>query len=456
MKNKWKERKRENRGRVKQISLKKWKFKPSKTKMSIRFQLMIGFMIPVLCVIAVGVTSYQKAAAGLKKNYEASSQTALQMTMTSFEEAMQSIATATAELSQDATVMSYSLGGFDSDSVKQAQAVSNIRNILNVKETSSDMIEAIHIIPVAGDDIITTKTLKASSMDSFIGEFSGTEDEALLADGYLHWGTTHAAIDEQMGMEQTDYMIYCSKCISSGPAKALVVIDISTQAMQELLEKLDFGKGSAVSFITGQGEELDCGATAEIAETDFFKDGVASGEETVSRYVDKDGVDYYFMLQKSDLTGGYMTVMVPKSVITQSSESIRAITAVMVVAACIIAMLIGTFIIANITHHISRSVKKLDKVSEGELLEEKETRAVKNEFGKLHGAIKNTVNRIRELVLAVKRMIELVSVSGESVNESSREVGDRVLCMGEQVQQIKDIMAKEDEEIPSCNEQMRE
>lgn len=117
-----------------------------KRTMSIRIQLILGFLIPSLFVIAVGMISYQKAAAGLTKNYEASSWTALEMTMTSFDEKMQMVVSAVSELSQDVTIMAYSLGGYDSDSVKKANAVKSIRNLINVKETAGTMIDGIEII----------------------------------------------------------------------------------------------------------------------------------------------------------------------------------------------------------------------------------------------------------------------------------------------------------------------
>lgn len=422
---------------------------------SIRLQLVIGFLVPVLFIVAVGMISYLKASSGLTENYEKSSMTALEMTVTSLEEAMQTVVTTTSELSQDATVMSYALGGYDSDSTKQSQAVNSIRNNLVVKETSTGMIDAIHIIPVANDSVITTKTLSAAQIDSFISGMPDSADGNLLADGYIHWGTTHSYIDEQMGLSGEDYILYCSKCFSSGSSQGLVVVDISRNAVLELLQKLDFGEGAQVSFITNEGVELQCGSGISIADTDFYKEGKAADADSLSEYVDYEGSSYYFMMCKSGITDGYVAVMVPESVITQSSKDIENITIFMVVAACIIAMLISTVIISNITGNIKKSVVKLDRVSQGELIEEHhKTGNRHNEFGKLHGAIGNTVSRIRELVLTVKRMIEAVSQSGEKVNESSKNVGSIVQNVGGQIEEILHNIEKEDQEISSCNEQM--
>lgn len=425
--------------------------------MSIRLQLIIGFLVPVCFIVAVGVISYLKASEGLTDNYEKSSMTALEMTVTSLDEAMQSIVSITSELSQDKTVMAYSLGGYKSDVSKQSTAKKSIRSNVSVKETSTGMIDAIHIIPIAENDIITTKTMKAADIQSFIANMPGSSDENLLADGYVHWGSAHSFIDEQMGINKEDYILYCSKCFSSGPNQGLVVIDVSTETVLGLLKKMDVGENAQVSFITEQGAELKSGNDIALADTDFFKEAKESEEGSYSKYVEYEGTSYYFMSCRSETTGGYIVAMVPKAVITKSSTSIQNVTIFMVVAACVIAMLLSMVIISNITRNIGKSVEKLDRVSQGELIEEtvKPVRK-RNEFGKLHGAIGNTISRIRGLVLTVKRMIGAVSDSGKKVNESSQTVSSMVQNMGGQVEEILKNIEKEDQEISSCNEQMEQ
>ncbi|WP_099469249.1 methyl-accepting chemotaxis protein [Konateibacter massiliensis] len=422
---------------------------------SIRIQLILGFLVPILFIIAVGVVSYSKSSEGMTMNYEASSMTALEMTVITIEEAMKSVVTTTSELSQDATVSAYSLGGFASDSAKQSQAKKAIRNNLNVKETSNDMISAIHIIPLSGNAVITTKTMSSSEIDSFMEGLLESEDSGLLTDAYVHWGSSHPYIDEEMEISQDDYILYCSRTISAGSNKALAVVDISRDAVLSLLKQLDFGENAQASFITADGHELKSGNDISISDTDFYQEFVSSSKSTMSEYVDYEGITYYFMSCKSDTTGGYVSVMVPKSVITKSSDSIGRITIVLVVTACIAAILIATLIVSNIGRNITRSVSKLDKVAEGELLEETvRHRSSKNEFGKLHKAISNTVARMRELVLTVKKMIGVVSNSGEKVSASSKQVSSMVVDMSVQIEDILNIIERENQEITNCDKQM--
>lgn len=446
---------KESKEKLKKRGVAKRKQEVRRGGMSIRLQLLIGFLVPICFIVAVGMISYLKASEGLTENYEKSSMTALEMTVTSLDEAMQSVVTNTSELSQDATVMAYSLGGYSSDSSKEAQAEKSIRNNICVKETSTNMIDAIHVIPIAENDIITTKTLDSVEIDSFIADMSGSVDGDLLADGYVHWGSTHSFVDEQMGLNKEDYVLYCSKCFSSGSIQGLVIVDISSNAVYGLLEKMDVGEGAQVSFITEQGDEIKCGGEISLADTDFYRELVEAGVESTSKYINYEGTDYFFMACQSEVTGGYIVSLVPKAVITKGSESIQNITIFMVVAACVIAVLLCMIIISNITRNIGKSVAKLDRVSQGELIEDTVRSGRKsNEFGKLHGAIGNTISRIRGLVLTVKHMIAEVSTSGKKVNESSQTVGNMVQNMGSQVEEILQNIEKEDQEISSCNDQM--
>ncbi|MDD6305197.1 MAG: methyl-accepting chemotaxis protein [Lachnospiraceae bacterium] len=450
--------KRKNKEIQKKAEQKEKKKQQQKRGISIGIQLMAGFLIPVVFVIAVGTISYKKAAEGLTNNYEASSRTALEMTMTTFDNQMQMVVSDVSELSQDATIMSYALGGFDSDSVKRANASKSISDSINVKETAGAMIDGIEIIPIDGDDIVTTRRLDAVSMESFITDMQSSEDGDLITDNFVRWGSSHPFVDEKMGIASDNYALYCSKSFSSGSNRAVLIIDISKASIEELLQKLDLGEGAQVSFITAENQEINSGAEISIKETDFYKEALQSGEESTYQYVNYEGKSYYFMMCKSATTDGNICVLVPKEVITKSSKDIETMTIAMVVAACMIAIFIGTLVTRSITKNIKRSMNRLYRVSQGELIEEKERKASSGsaEFGRLHGAIGNTVSRIRELVLAVKRMIEQVTLSGEKVSKSSENVGQMVSEVGTQVEEIRNNIEKEDEEIASCNHQMEE
>lgn len=424
---------------------------------SIRLQLMVGFLVPVLFIVLVGAISYLRASDGLTENYTASSLNALSMTVNSLDESMKTIQSNAAELSQDSTVMSYSLGGLKNKSSQSSDAESKIQSSLVVKETASSMIGNIHIIPVDGVELLTTQKLDANVMDSFMAGLEGSEDAELLSNGTVKWSTSHPYIDEQLGTGESDYAFYCSMMFNSGDLKALVVIDVSLESVEGLLDRLDFGEGSQVSFITQEGREISNGGEIPMVELEVFREQKEHAAEGVAEYIKYNGKSYYFMMEQSEVTGGYVCAMVPEDTITASSKSIRNITVILVVIACVVALGISVITVRMITRNIQRSVKRLDRVSQGELIHEQNAlKASGNEFGKLHNAIYTTVERMRGLVETVKEMIEQVSSAGNQVSDSSSNVSHIVEDMGLQIEEIHENIKLEDEEILNCSEQMEE
>lgn len=439
--------------------MKSWKQKEQKTKIgiSIRFQLILGFFIPIVFILIVGTVSYKKATEGLTQNYEQSTGNALEMTRNSMDNSLKVIAQNVMELGQDTSVRAYALGGLKGDSTKTDQYKNSLKSKLSVMETSGSLIQNIHIIPVEGEAVITTRTLSSAEIDSFMAELEQSQDRVLVQDEFIKWSESHPKIDEKMGIAEDEYIVCCSQAIRSGDFCALVVIDIRAQEIKNLLQQLDFGENSQVSFVMENGKEIHCGSEIDVRGADFFREAKETGEEWFAEYVTYQQTDYLFMMCKSEMVDGYITLLVPKETILQSSMKIRNITMLLVVSAVILAILAGSFLTAGISRNISRSEKALKRVAQGELiLPEKKERVANNEFGKLHTAIRNTIDKMRRLVLEVIKMIGVVSDSGNQVDQSGKQVSVYVQSMNEQMKQVERIVEEESLEIETCNDQMEQ
>lgn len=417
-----------------------------KMGLSIRLQLIIGFLIPIVFIIMVGRVSYIKAYEGLTQNYEKSACTAMEMTMNSMDASMQTVSSITMELAQDKTVNAYALGGYDSDVSKQEQAKTTISNNMNVKETSSKMISGIHIIPVESDKVLTTQNMGTGEKDSFIDEMAGSTDAWMFTDSYLHWGSGHAFVDEQMGISTNEYILHCSQAFASGSKRGIVIVDVGLASLNELLQQLDFGEGSQVFFVSHEGRSIGTGENTQMLEI---------GDAESGSYVRLDGKSYFYMSADSKVTGGKIVALVPKAYITAGTTDIKNITVALVVVACVVALLLGTVIISGISKNIKKSVKRLDAVSRGELFQtDGKECEVHNEFGKLHTALFQTVGKIRELILTVAGTKDEVMDSGEKVILTGSTLNKMVENVSEQMEEINHIVGEQNQEIFGCNEQM--
>ncbi len=425
------------------------KKKGIKLKLSIRTQLIMGFAIPIVFMILIGWISYVKSYNGLTQNYESSAYTAVEMTMSSLDASMQTVNSVTMELAQDNTVNAYALGGYDTSSSKKKLAENTIRDNLNVKETSSKLLSGIEIIPISGSDVITTRTLSSASINSFIDTLADSEDAGMLADSFVHWGSSHPCVDQYMEINADEYILYCSRAFKSGDRQGLVVMDVSYEGVKNLLEGLNFGDDSLVSFATADGRSINLGNEIDTSSV---------GEDVESNtYVNIGGKSYFYMTADSDVTGGRLKVFVPKSYITSGTKAIRNITVSLVLIACLVAVGLGAIITMGITKNIQKNVAKLNKVSEGELIAliDKDN-ASHNEFGKLHKALGNTINKMRDLILTVARMKDEVLASGEKVKTSSDELNSMIESVSVKMEEINDIVSNQNDEITGCNEQMEQ
>lgn len=417
---------------------------------SLRIQLIVGFVVPILFLIGVGVISYRNASSGMIENYENSAINALDMTMECLERGFSPSVANVLELANNTMVSSYVQGGYDSNSANQSTVRSSISTDIMVKQTTNDFIENIHIIPSSDILAVTTANTSNSNVQGFMNKLKESEDAAMVSESGVLWGSAHPFVDQKFGLSEENYILYCSYRVGNGDKCGLVTIDISSKAIRELMERLDFGEGSHLAFITADGRELDLDETVRISEMDFYTEG-----EDATQYVEYGGKEYFYMVRKSETTGGSFAVMVPKTTITQKADSIKNITMFMVLLACVAAVLLGTVIIAGIGSNITKSIDALDEVAQGNLVM-KNLRRKNNEFGRLHAAIHNTVKKMRGLVGAVRQVIGLVSASGIQVNEASESVSGMVDDMSAEINEIGNNITREDTEIATCSQLMEE
>lgn len=414
---------------------------------SLKVQLVIGFAVPIILMVVVGMVSYYSASSGMIENYENSAVNALDMTMECMERGFAPCVANALELANNTTVSSYVQGGFDADSSRQSTARQSVTKDILVKQTTNDFIENIHIIPNGNIIAMTTANTSNTNVQGFMQKLRESEDRGMMQETGLVWGSRHPFVDERYGLSEDGYILYCSYRVGTEEQGGLVIIDIRTKAIRGLMEQLDFGEGSYMAFITADGREIGWDESIRISELDFY-----TGEDA-TQYVTYNGVEYFYMARQSETTGGDFVVMVPKSSITGRADHIRRITLFMVALAGVAAVLLGCVIIGGISSNIGASIHTLNEVAGGNLAV-KTRKNGKHEFGRLYAAIQNTVKKIRELIDMVKQVMRQVSDSGIQVSESSGSVNRMVHDMRMEIDEIGRNITQEDSEIDMCNAMM--
>ncbi len=444
-----------------------------KSGISIKIQLIAGFIIPIVFVVLVGVISYNKASGSLSSLYEESAYSTVQMAMNTLDAGFSAVKSAVQEMTFDETVKKYGCGSYVDDSTGSQLASSAISKNQTVKQTNSEYIYSIFMFPyanVSGIDIQATKVFPAGrDFSGFMDKFMASDEYETVKDSQIQWHGTHQTLDEYLAdcNVENDYAMYCCKPYNIQKRRGLIVADVSTQAILDVLADMDLGDKSHVWFITADGKEIrldaeeasfaDFGINENIVFETADDGAITDTAVETAKYVHANGKNYFLMQSVSEVNGSRLVALVPKSVITAGTDSIRSMTVLLVLAAVLVAALLSVVIITSITSNIAHSIKKLNRVSEGDLTEGGEGKHIaKNEFGKLHKALYTTIDRMRKLIGTVIESKNAVMASGDYVAQSTEQLSEMIENVSAQMQEINGIIATQNEEISGCNTQMEE
>lgn len=408
---------------------------------SIRNKIIICFLVPIIFMIIVGVAAYQRAAEGMQEKYQESTLQTINMVNQYIEMGNDFVTTDAMKYAFDDDLNNYAIGMFDDDKATKNDIVrTNKTNILALQK-SNDFVSNIHLVPRAGQSVITTKAaadIGTEATDGFLEDYLAT----VPLDGKTprKWIDSHELLDEKIGTSLDDYML--SYQLMSKNSSFCVIVDISAESISETMAGMDLGKGSIIGFVTEGGRELlfenmEEGQESSLVEgeqvfygQDFYTaidaEDVEDQEEDnkeddLSGYaeVKYKGDKYLFIYSRSALNHATVCALVPMDVVTGQAESIKSLTAKLVILAIIIAGAIGIWTAIGITGNMKRISRRFGEVAKGDLTV-KVTAKGRDEFNELAASATNMIYNNKKLVAKVNNSTgELEESAGEVKDASS-------------------------------------
>ncbi len=433
--------------------------------LNLKVQLLVGFIVPILFVILVGIISYKKAEEGMVSNFEQTASTSIESQIQYLDFGMSMINSDMLQMKLDSELQSLVGGTYKNDASKTSAINRKTLSSINVKQASNSLIGAIYIIPTRDNQVMSTLQSTNQSPAGYYGEWAGTEEgQRIIGEKNVaewlgittSWVGKHPEMDALTGYASDDYII---SYMSAFPNKAaVIVVDISREAVEENLKKIDTSDGSILGFITADGNEavIENGeSTSEFSfsEQEFFKECLAKEELAGTEYVTYDGKEYFFTFAKSDKTGVVIGYLVPISHVTRSAESIKQITVILLIIACIAAAVIGILISINISASMASIIKRLKKAAEGDLTVQLKTKG-KSEFSVLSQHIMNVITNTRELISQVEGIAMLVADATEGVEEVSREIEESSQDIKMTLAEIDSGVSQQAQDAQGCLAQM--
>ena len=417
-------------------------------------KLILAFMIPVACIVVLGVVSYNKAANAIEENYRSSATQTVDMMDRYMTTAMDNVQADFRNNLVDDEFKGLFSGNFASDPVRESSLRREWNTTLLKMPTSDEIYSNVYVL-YDKKDICITSTLV--SKDGLYTEYKNSEQGQVATDKFTNfWFGNKCSIDEVIGTDSSAYALRYAKWLTN---KSVIVADISYEYIMEILNTLDAGKGSYVGMVTNMDGQEVLSNLYELPEnpvfvgSDFYTAAMESEEESGSKEVTYNGEDYLFIYSKIPSQDAAICALVLNDTITAQAAEIGKITVVVVILAVIVALALGIVFASNMSGAIGYMCYKVQKVAEGDL-----TVSIKNkrkdEFMLLTDELGMMIKNIKHLITNVTTASDDLNIASDQVAESSRMFMQTSEGIQHAVSEIEQGVAKLDEDSADCLAQM--
>ncbi len=429
---------------------------------SIKLQLIVGFFLPVLGIIILGIVSYDKASNAVVNSYQES---AVQ-TVNSIDGYL-TLVTDTVET----TYKTY-LNNEDISKYFEGQLIIENSGDITVHTTTADemrkefyskintdtLVEDIMFISDKYEPISTNTVSLASKPYT---AFTETENgKTMLASAHkFHWFGNNNEADSVLGSSSADYAIRLVRKLDG--AAAAMIIDVDMGVVRGALDDLDPGKGGYVALVVDDGTEVFGSANKDETDTifldeDFYKEAVekaTTGEFSGVKNVTFNGKAYRFIYSRLDSRGMTVCALIAEDYLTSQVSDIAFITILVVVVAGLVAGAVGVLLATGISGTISQITRGLKKVAGGDFTVSIKTNR-KDEFKLITDAVNDTVGHVKRLISSVQEVNNELVQAADRVYSSSTLFMETSTNIKSAVEEIKTGAYRLDDDSDNCLAQM--
>ena len=209
---------------------------------SIRNKIVVCFLVPIVFMIIIGISAYQKSAEGLSEKYTDSTLQTVRMATEYLEMTCDFIRSEGLKYAYDDDLRKYFLGMFEDNPVDKLNFLTATKSNLLSVQTSNPFISHMHIIPKEGVGLLSTKL--SSGVDGFLDEYKESVASGEGRRSIPQWIDSHPVLDEKVKETQQDYIL--SFQMMSQSNNACVVIDMKPLAITNFLKEIDIGDDSII------------------------------------------------------------------------------------------------------------------------------------------------------------------------------------------------------------------
>lgn len=418
----------------------------------IRFKLIFAFLIPVIFIIALGVVSYQKATTQIIATYRDSVDQTVSMMNQYLTLSFDTVQSSYKSYMNDDTLKKYLNGMYDNDASASFNTPNTYEDDFIKAVTTDALISNIYVLSDKEKTISTTKTAETGLLSAYLESAQGQILSADKAKYYLFGNQSE--LDAKLGTDASKYSVRLARYFSNAPA--MLVIDFKPSVLENTLSSLDGGEGSLVGFVTCDGTEYLSSLSAPTEDSafvgkDYITEAFASEEASGFSYVEDD--NYLFLYSKIGSRNAMICALIPQANIIGQTAEIKNISMILVIAASIVAILLGSVLAGQYGGSIYYFIRRLKKVSAGDLTIEVHSKR-HDEFQLLADGICDMINHMKLLVSGLKDVNEELSRAANDMSAASQHFLTTSQDIQSQVGEMRQGIEKLDEGSEDCMQQM--
>ena len=413
----------------------------------IGYKLIFAFCVPVVLIVILGTVSYNLSVKSIKKQYEQSVIDTVASMSLNCNLLCENVQNKAAEFASNEYIQAYYTKSYKANAAEAQSCYRSVQTVLTTVRGTSSYIANYAVFGENGNGVTsTTSSTPKGAYEAYLE----TEEGARFSSGSGnedYWSGYHTYLDENTGSKPESYAVAYTRTFAKG--NGFISLDITTDAIQEVLTNIDNGKGSYVALFTPDHRVLTM-QDGSLVTTDLFdgsnvEEKALAAEEAGNSYVNFNGKNYLLSVSPIGTTGMAVASIVPKATILSAASGIRNTTIIIVILACAIAMLIGSIMAQGISREVTGLKKQMDKVSGGDFTTEFTTKR-NDEFKLLAGGMTDMLHNIRQLMQNVIDFIAAVSESTDGVAGTANTMVDSMTGINTAMEEVAQGVTRQAED----------
>lgn len=400
----------------------------------ILYTLLAAFMVPMILSIILGYVSYMKAKSTVLEQYKESATETVNAMSLYVEEVIGNVEGKALEIVTEDSFVKYYTKYYKQKNEEAMGYYRDIKKNLSTMKGANDAIEQYHVFAQDGNPISSGPTVFKEDTYELFGEQEGAP--VVNKETQNLWIVEHPYLDE-VTLRTQPYGLSYIKSFFKG--NGCLVVDISQETTQNVLDGLLLGEGGRSAILTDSGVEL-------YESGEKKSDGTLRAllpeqiEEVGNCNVKYEGKKYLMVYAPIAKKGIVLCTLVPEKTMLKKVSGIRTTTVVIALITAVLSLAIGLFISSGISAELKKVSGQLDEVAKGDFSKEFSTQR-KDEFMLLNNSVMHMLSNMQKLLAKMLQFGEAVGVSSDRVldkagnlQQTFEEISGSVMRMSDGVE----------------------